>query len=913
MTSGTQPYGAISELRIGIEARINLSVQLMDETDMPGFTGIWTVFPETEHGYDTLFFLSAPNETMVLHVGDMDSIQPVEGLVEPQQETILVVVFNRRHILHVTRTAIYFYLAIEDSGYIRLLSQAQAPLGESIVAVSYLEAQSALLVAFRQDEKLWLQLYNLTADSGGIGLQPHHEKAQVESHPTAMKLFYDHKGFGAYIGLCNEHLELFRFPPDAPPKVSTTTGAAWKNPNLVALIESFGLIATDTSTSDFLILCGRRAGNLLIIHAAYGPSEEGEGQNDDDIHFLGGYEIPIGVEPVRILEDHSSLSPMAFLICGSDICRLRYLGRGMHNICIDSIWLTDHAQPDLAQPTFSAAAYVSLQHFHRQELPLLVGTSGSSLLVADLEENSKPIMRRMALEQTDENGAALADSNGVLNEGGTPRQVLLLQSLQVLVVATTIWELRPHPELPLVDWKGRRVVRGAIKFIQPDDPMASATQEAFKLVPGERITTMAEWPIEDLGLHNDAVDTFLIIGTAYTCSDAQVKGRLFFLKIWLNEQRVPCLRILKSTRLFDDGPIRAVTPMPRPKMSDRRATESSNVVEKQPAAGHNNNQSMSFCRTAFRPRFVLALENQLDVYELLDREAEQDDSTGQRRGKLKIVRTLSTQLPSKAWRMSCRTDGLILVSTVVDSVQAYVESDHNGPQPPSLHHVWSDNVARPSLDHLDLDHMIIVSDKSGNVAGLRFHEKRFDTRRTLFKASMPQAIFKFLRGDFRPPWRRTVSEGVIDNKIIGAATDGSIYGFSILDEPALLMLKFLENLCIYHKQGSEAKAKRYHGDPIVIDPELQRKGMKKDESNHVNGDTLKCYLGADGEHLLLKMLQERHWEDSATAGHFGNEVKHREEKFVELASRLGNGDVKNLHDVVVWVSGWLRVVLLPAL
>jgi hypothetical protein len=308
------------------------------------------------------------------------------------------------------------------------------------------------------------------------------------------------------------------------------------------------------------------------------------------------------------------------------------------------------------------------------------------------------------------------------------------------------------------------------------------------------------------------------------------------------------------------------------------------------------------------------LEQQLDIYELLERESEHDDLTGQRGSKLKIVRTLTTQLPSKAWRMSCPTDGLIVVGTVCDSVQAYLESDPGGPQPPSLHRVWSDNVARPSLDHLSLDNMIIISDKSGNVAGLQFgHEKSFETRRTLFKASMPQAIFKFLRGDFRPPWRRTVSEGVLDNKIIGVATDGSLYGFSILNEPALLVLKFLENLCIYHKQGSEAKAKRYHGDPIVIDPELQHKGMKKDESNHVNGDTLKCFLGPGGEHLLLKMLQELHWEDNATAGHFGNEVKHRGEKFVELVGRLGNGDVKNLHDAVVWVSGWLRVILLPAL
>lgn len=934
MTSGTQPYGSISELRIGIEARINLSVQLTDETEMPGFTGIWAVFPETEHGQEMLFFLSAPNETMVLQVADADGIQSVVGLVDPQQETILAVVFNKSHILHVTLRAIYFYLAVEDNGCVSLLPQAQIPLGDSIVAVSYLETQSMLLAVFRQDDRLWLQLYTLNVDSNGIGFQPHHEKAQLESHPTAMKLFHDHKGFGAWIGMSSEHLQLFRFSPDRPPRVSTRSGTTWNDPKLVVLIESIGIITTDpanNNTSDFLILCGRRAGNLMVIHAAYGSSEGGEGENDDDICFVGGYEIPIGVEPVRILQDYSSLSSMAILICGSDICRLRCLGRGMQDLWIDSIWLTDHAQPDLAQPTFSAGAHVPLHYSHRLELPLLVGTSGSSLLVADLEEKSKPIMRRMALEQTDENGAAPVDSKDMPNEGGTPRQVLLLQSLQLLVVATTVWELRRHLELPLADWRGRRVVRGAIKFIQPDNPMASVTQEAFKLMPGERITTMAEWPIEDLGLREDIVTTFLIVGTAYTCSDGQVKGRLIFLRIWLNEQRIPCIKVLKSSRLFDSGPIRAVAPMPRHKeVLEQHAAKSNNAMAKQPdepsssdTGSKGDGQNKSSRRTAFRPRFALALERQLDIYELLEREVQQDDAIGQQGSKhnslnqLKIVRTSSTQLPSKAWRMSCSMEGFILVSTISDSVQAYVESDLRGSHPLSLCHVWSDNVARPSLDYLDLGDMIIVSDKSGKVAGLQFvHEKYFDTRRTLFNASMPQAIMKFLRGDFRPPWHRAVSEGVLDNKIIGAATDGSLYGFSILNEPALLMLKFLENLCIYHKQGAKAKANRYHGDPIVIDPELQRKGMKRDTSNHVNGDILKCFLASDGENLLLKMLQEQHWEDNATAGHFGNEVKHREEKFVELAGRLvklREKDVKNLHDAIVWVSDWLRIILLPAL
>jgi hypothetical protein len=180
---------------------------------------------------------------------------------------------------------------------------------------------------------------------------------------------------------------------------------------------------------------------------------------------------------------------------------------------------------------------------------------------------------------------------------------------------------------------------------------------------------------------------------------------------------------------------------------------------------------------------------------------------------------------------------------------------------------------------------------------------------------MPQAIVRLESGNIRPVWRRKLAAGVKANNIVGVAADGSFYGFSILDEAALRLLQFLQNLMIYHDQGLRSKAKQYHGEPVIIDPEFSKKHHARGSPmNHVDGDALLRLLDSDGRYLLQEMLESPHWENDATASHFGNGVEDRVGKFEVLARRTWNGrPLEGLEDFVDCVIDWLRVVLSPML
>lgn len=95
--------------------------------------------------------------------------------------------------------------------------------------------------------------------------------------------------------------------------------------------------------------------------------------------------------------------------------------------------------------------------------------------------------------------------------------------------------------------------------------------------------------------------------------------------------------------------------------------------------------------------------------------------------------------------------------------------------------------------------VILLSDKQCNVACLLHPPQRMhksDTH-TLFEAQLPRSVTRLQRGNIRPPWCRPYDgtlPGVLVDDIIGACTDGTMYSFSILTDPALKLLKFVQNL-----------------------------------------------------------------------------------------------------------------------
>lgn len=940
MTSGTQPYGAISELRIGLEARTSISMELMEESEMAAFTDIWPLPLETDRGPDAMFFFSAPSETLVVRYNGNDEVQAAEGDIETQQETLLTAQLDSKHILHITSRSIIAYSIQDGEEGLCLFRLVERLVDGSILKASYLEAESGLLIGIQRGDSCCLQLQVITMVNDDVQIDLYSNEIDMKSYPTAIKLFHDVDGFGALIADGRGKLGLYGIPQAPEEPIFIQELAIPKNDDeddFIPLAESIAILASansDCGPPRILVVVGLRDGRLWKIGRSSLSSEVAQSLLCGELAEILNPSAnatdftAIGFEPVRILYHNRSTSSMVVLFCGPDVCRLKYSGEGINDLLIDSIWFTDQSQPQFAPRPFYAMALHQSSNFKRTTL---FGTTGSSLLVAELDTQRKPLPRRMLLEDTDD-ATGLKEDN--LNSTGSPRDLLHLKHLNLLVVATTVWELQRHARIPQPSWRGKRSVRGAIKLMQLDNSTACIAQEAFKLLPSERITGMDEW--DELRKDKDDTSAYIVIGTRHVSKTTEPRGRIFVVKVWLDGDLVPCLKILKM-HSFDNAPITAVTALGKTASGSSLALDSSSTkafkgdydIDEQSDRGDGPSKGPAVNGNS---RLVVGLnkgsEKRLDIYELQMRLGVQNEThltpeSPEAVSQPKLRRISSAVLPSSAVRITGPAEGRVSISTVEDSWQSYT---FDGSQ--SLKLIKSDEMVREGLDHLDLTFdnedlgypfsMVLISDREGHVAGLQTSPLERSIKlgcRTLFTATMPQAIVRVKSGNIRPLWRRRLPQGVRANNIVGVATDGSFYGFSILDEHALLMLQYLQNLVLYHGQGQRWIAGQYYGDPVTIDPEFtKKKHPVGTPTNHINGDTLMCLIEPNGGHLLQEMLESRHWEDNHMAAHVGNEVEVRTAKFGQLVNRLWNErEFKGVEDRVDSIIGWLREVLSPIL
>ena len=960
ITCGSQPYGAVSELRLGIEALITISLELMDESEMAKFTNLCPLSIETLSGQATLIFLSASNETLVVQYNDDDDVQLVEGLVEPQDETLIAAMVDANCILHVNSHQLALYSVREDGGSVDLSSIACHALGDRITRACYLATHTAVLIGIQKlDLSYAIQLFSVSGTANGPQLESLTGELEIASYPTAMKLFHDSKSFGALIADGRGMLQLYQIPETpgefrvirelAIPKVD-------QGQDFTLLAESIEIMYDAKGCEGYLrsmLILGLRDGRIWKIGGSGYRSEQGlstareqpslseEINRHLDPHANSSDFLTIGYEPVRILSTNLSYSSTVLLSSGPEVCRVEYRGGGIQHLVIDSIWFQDHSQPQMVQPSFTAMALHFPMASRQISQAKLFGITGSSLLVAGLDLLRKCHPRRMALEETSDNGTSSVNANGVANASGTPRELLFLPRLNLIAVATTIWEVLPKTRIPQQSWRGRRIVRGAIKFLRGDDPVASHSQIPFKLLPGERITTMDEW--SDLGMGKDDGSAYLVVGTRYAFKSGELKGRILFLKVWLDEDLVPCLKVIK-VHLYNGGPVTAVRSLSRNATSHVFDSSSSGRADAASEGDHvAKNQGAELPGRQLlteRPTLAVAVAQKLDIYAL---EAQHharnspnpDQATAGAVAQPKLHRISSKLLRSHAVRISVYDSKFISLVTIGHSWQAYILDEMH-----ALKLKKSDEIVRRGADHIHLTFrepcppdvpierhlknedawfsMVLVSDREDRVVGLQISPPEQSTSvacRTLFSANLPQSIVRFGCGNMRPLWQRRLAPGIKANNIIGASANGTYSGFSILDEPALRLLQFLQNLIKYHEQGLCFKGNQYHGEPVIINPEFARKKQTTNSSvNYVNGDVLLPLQERNGRHFLEEMLQTRHWESDSTAAHYGNTVENRLAKFNELVNKLSTDKVLHrLEDFVDFVVDWLRLVLAPLL
>jgi hypothetical protein len=242
-------------------------------------------------------------------------------------------------------------------------------------------------------------------------------------------------------------------------------------------------------------------------------------------------------------------------------------------------------------------------------------------------------------------------------------------------------------------------------------------------------------------------------------------------------------------------------------------------------------------------------------------------------------------LPSPCIHITIRA-GNIYASTLQHSHLCFTIVEINGNY--EFQRIFTDSRERACSTHLVLDianpsttpsTIVLVNDKkSSSITGL-FHAPQRTHKNaapTLFEASLPRTIIRLQQGDVRPPWRRPATSphapmGILNDEIIGACSDGTIYTLSILSEPARHILRLLQNLIeekdkrdpanqdtsiyIHQRSGGIADVLMNGADgnqdetirALDVDPRQRERGAGGPRHKHVDGDLLARWLSAGGD------------------------------------------------------------------
>lgn len=262
---------------------------------------------------------------------------------------------------------------------------------------------------------------------------------------------------------------------------------------------------------------------------------------------------------------------------------------------------------------------------------------------------------------------------------------------------------------------------------------------------------------------------------------------------------------------------------------------------------------------------------------------------------------------------------------------------------------FSDSSARSCARHLIVDlpnsnvsldnnRFVLLTDKnSGSVTGL--HQPSTlaysNASATLFEACLPRSVVRLDRGEIRPPWRRpnpnrTVT-GVLSDDIIGACTDGTIFAFAVLSQPARHLLRLLQNLI--EVQAIRSGAHQYatvkprsgdifkvlmnnapgnqHGKILIrdVDPRhLEQNSQRGQRHKHIDGDLLKKWLdeGGDVEALI--------WDDAdvEVGALFKNLALDVDESWGVRNAGKGKDRQEN-RQIYGFVRRWVKDLLMPVL
>ncbi len=294
-TSGRAPYGAISHLRHGFNARLRLT---FEHEDLDSVTTLF-VLPDGD-GNGVFFVLCNPVHTNLIYITDDGSdVRPnydeTNCGVDLEKETITIGLIGTNKVVQVTRSAIIIMnQEYEDIAMPRQLTKALPP--DVVMSAAAMDRDSGLLVAaISKDNGNYVQLEQILADDTPTKIVSKGEAQILSSEATCVVMHRLHGSLYVFVGTTAGTLQLFHVNDEGLVPVlehpiaikEREVSATALSAGLAVVCESIAIIRippeSASAAPEYALLCGLRNGCLYAVQVEFDPNESTEGQHHGNI------------------------------------------------------------------------------------------------------------------------------------------------------------------------------------------------------------------------------------------------------------------------------------------------------------------------------------------------------------------------------------------------------------------------------------------------------------------------------------------------------------------------------------------------------------------------------------------------------------------------------------------------------
>ena len=524
VTSCRQPYGAITELRYGLEADLSTYFEFEGRS----VTNVWAL-PRPAVG-SLLVLLSSPTGTRLFEIsqGEEEEIEELDDVntgLDSTHSTLAASVTTDGKIVQITEGSLR--VTPGTSTNFEDCANIQCESDTSILTAEIDTSHNFAIVAIRllnSEASYTLHCYKLrTNDPSASGDAQLVETMSwtLDSEPLCSALFATDPDFVfALVATADGQLHAFtvnvgglleHFKKIAIPS----------SPDGVGLCDGITILK---SGSAVLGVCGLRDGRLYTVVIS-----------PHDSTFFGNNEIiPFSQATVRLSQPPSEQG-FAYAMSGLDTCLLTWNGVDASSLRVQNIWTTDRNRPEIVQEALIACTHSPPAHL------LASAKLADSLVMITSDEVSVGRLNR---------------APGVvphqMEVAGTPNRLIYSEKYRCLVSASVCYDV---VKLPFHNGRsrkeGKRQIWPVIDFIPSRGSRPSYTQQ---LQSGERIYALLEWSVK---LDQGKLFSFILVGGSYTRSSGTQRGYIRLLQPQNKNWEVVGV---KETRIDKyDAPVYALT------------------------------------------------------------------------------------------------------------------------------------------------------------------------------------------------------------------------------------------------------------------------------------------------------------------------------------------------------------------